>query len=201
MRRTSLSSFLLMLAACAPRTIPTPATPYAPKPLPGSYLDLERGWRLRVIAPLVKGGGFHVKTEAISEHGNTLTLKASLDFEGYETAYYDILTQAQIRFTQAEATRDGKPSPQLKPVHPIFQNQKGMTVARIVYLKRGSDTVHDMAILAAHDLRVLDEATIRLQNSPTAACGKTRRVACEWVPAGIAVRAEIQKSGAWLPAR
>ena len=76
-----------------------------------------------------------------------------------------------------------------------------MIGARLVYLKRGSDTSHDMAILVARDLRLLNEATLRLQNSPVDACGKTRRVACEWVPVGIAVRAEIQKSGAWLPAR
>ncbi len=106
--RPAILGLTLLLVACAPRTVPTPATP---KPLAGTYLDLEPGWRLRVITPLLKGGGFQVKTEPVQEPGNTLTLKAAPDFEGYETSYYDILPKAQIRFTQAEAMRDGKPSP------------------------------------------------------------------------------------------
>jgi len=58
-----------------------------------------------------------------------------------------------------------------------------------------------MAIVAARDLALLNRMTLQLQTSPTDACRKTRQVACEWVPAGIAVRAEVQKSGQWVPAR
>ena len=197
MRRTSLSS-LLLLASCAPRTVQTPA---APKPLAGTYLDLEYGWRLRVITPLLKGGGFQMKTESVQEQGNTLTLKAAPDFEGYETAYYDVLPKAQIRFTKAEVMREGKASPQLQPVHTIFQNRRGMMLTRLVYLKRGSETVHDMAILVSRDLAALNQATLELQTSPASGCRTSRQSACEWVPAGIAVRAEMQKSGEWAPAR
>ena len=76
-----------------------------------------------------------------------------------------------------------------------------MTRVRIVYLKRAAATVHDMALLAARDLPTLDALTTAVQATPETACQNGRRAACQWVPAGIADRAETQKSGEWLPAR
>ncbi len=46
--------FVLMLCGtgCGNRQVTTPA---APKPLAGTFVDLQPGWRLRVITPLIAG--------------------------------------------------------------------------------------------------------------------------------------------------
>ena len=69
---------------------------------------------------------------------------------------------------------------------------------RLVYLERGSDTTHDMAVLTAKTPDQLDSLTATtLQRSPSTGC----QTGCDWVPAGIAVRPENQKAGSWVPVR
>lgn len=184
----------LCLISCSPRTIPAPST--TPKPLAGTYLDLEPGWRLRVITPLLRGGGFVLKPIPLREDGSTIALQASNDFEGYETSFYEVLPPMRLRFQQATATREGITAPAAKPSYAL-SIPGGMKFARLVYLKRGSEKAHDMAILAARHPAELDALTFRLQSSPASDCGK----GCQWVPVGIAVRAEQQKNGQWAPVR
>lgn len=174
-----------------------PAAASAPKPLLGTFIDLEPGWRLRVVTPLIAGGGFQVKSTQAEEQGKTITMKAGQDFLGFETAYYGVREGLKVQFETAEVTRDGKTSPQPKPVHPLFAMRRGMKQIRLVFLERGSDTTHDMAVLTGRDRRELDTLTVRLQTSPSTGCQRS----CAWVPSGIAVRPELQKSGIWLPAR
>ena len=71
-----------------------------------------------------------------------------------------------------------------------------MKPSRLVFLERANASTHDMAVLTAKAPATLDELTVRLQSSAAAGCQR----GCEWVPAGIAVRPEMQKSGAWVPA-
>ena len=168
-----------------------------PKPAVGTFIDLEPGWRLRVITPLVAGGGYVLKTASAEQQGNTIRLKTSQDFLGYETAYYDLREGLNVRFANAQVTREGKSTPQPKPAHPLFRMGHGMKHMRLVFLERLSATTHDMAVLTAKTPASLDELTVRLQSSPSTGCQR----GCQWVPAGIAVRPEMQKSGAWVPAR
>lgn len=190
-------SIALCLATLACRTARLPTVAATPKPAVGTFIDLEPGWRLRVITPLVAGVGYVLKTAPVEEQGNTITLKTGADFLGYETAYYDVREGLDVRFANAQVTREGKSTPQPKPTHPLFRMGHGMKHMRLVFLERGSATTHDMAVLTAKAPATLDELTVRLQSSPSSGCQR----GCEWVPAGIAVRPEMQKSGAWLPAR
>ncbi len=185
----------VLTVGCRSGKVPAAAT--APKPLAGSFVDLEPGWRLRVITPLIAGGGYQVKSATAQEQGNNITLRAAQDFLGFETAYYGVREGLKVQFETAEVTRDGKSVPQPKPVHPLFAMRRGMKQMRLVFLERASDTTHDMAVITGRDRRELDTLTVRLQTSPSTGCQK----GCEWVPAGIAVRPELQKSGIWLPAR
>ncbi len=195
MIRTLLFTLCFATLACRTARVPTAAT--APKPTVGTFIDLEPGWRLRVITPLVAGGGYVVKTASAEERGNSIALKTGRDFLGYETAYYDVRPGLSVRFTNAQVTRKGKSTPQPQPAHPLFRMGRGMRHMRLVFLERGSATTHDMAVLTAKTLANLDELTVRLQSSPSNGCQR----GCEWVPAGIAVRPEMPKSGGWVPTR
>ena len=84
MVRTWVMTMCLLAAGC--RTARVPIAANTPKPAVGTYVDLEPGWRLRVITPLVAGGGYALKTAPAQEQGNTITLKTGADFLGSETA-------------------------------------------------------------------------------------------------------------------
>lgn len=183
---------LLSLTTIGCRTARLSVAP-APKPAAGSFVDLQPGWRLRVITPLLAGGGYQVKSSQ-TQQGNTITLETGRDFLGYETAYYAVAPGLKVRFATAELSREGKAVPQAKPLHPMFALRRGVKHVRLLYLERGSSTTHDMAVLSARTLPELDALTVQAQNS---CCER----GCEWVPAGIAVRPERHRDGQWIPAR
>jgi hypothetical protein len=158
-------------------------------------VDLEPGWRIRVITPLIAGGGYKPKLKQMQQD-NPLALELGEDFLGYETSYYDVREGLKVQFARAEMTRDGKMSPEAKPMHPLFTARRGTKHVRLVFLERGSSTIHDMAVLSARNLPALEELTAKLRASPADGC----KAGCEWVPAGIAVRGEKQKDGKWVPA-
>ena len=93
----------VLTVACGNTKVPVAAT--TPKPPAGTYIDLEPSWRLRVITPLVAGGGYVVKTVPAQEQGNTIKFKTGQDFLGYETAYYDVRQGLNVRFANAQVTR------------------------------------------------------------------------------------------------
>jgi hypothetical protein len=193
MRRYAM--ILICLAAAGCRHGKAPATTAAPRPNPSVYVDLQPGWRLRVITPLLAGGGYQVKGRQ-SQEGNTITLETRNDFLGFETAYYTIGAGLKVEFANAEVTRDGQTAPQAKPVHPLFAMRRGMKLMRLVFLERGSSATHDMAVLTARNLATLEDLTAKVRAQPAQGCNAN----CEWVPAGIAVRAEKRKDGIWVPA-
>ena len=56
MVRTSVMTMSLLAAGCRTARLPTVAA--TPKPAVGTFIDLEPGWRLRVITPLAAVGGY-----------------------------------------------------------------------------------------------------------------------------------------------
>ena len=167
-----------------------------PKPDPRISVDLEPGWRLRVITPLIAGGGYKTKFEEAQQQGNTISLQVGDDFLGFETSYYDVREGLKVQFASAQLTREGVTSPRAKPIHPLFATRRSTKHVRLLFLERGTSATHDMAILTARNMTALEQLTEQLRNSPTDGC----KAGCEWVPAGIAVRAEKQKGGNWVPA-
>lgn len=204
----ALISALLTLVGCVSHRIRTPAPPAA-LAVNASYLDLRPGWRLRVVTPLLKSGGYRLTSKIQQTGTNTMTITASEDFIGYETAYYLVRTRwragLDIQFLSAEATRDGVTKTQPRPTLSLFQLPPRRRYVRLIYLRRVSQSDHDMAVLAASSATVLAKATKQVQRD-AAACHDTETFSCSWVPAGIAVIAErrqkhVNGAGGWISAR
>jgi hypothetical protein len=204
MRRACLCICLIALSGCGKRSVPTPALP-ANAAIPNDYVDLQAGWRLRVVIPLLKSGGFRPAVTGQQSAGNIVSLTTTGDFIGYETAYYAVMPQRQasvwIQFRSAAVTKDGSTVPEQQAPSSLSMPPRRMKYARLIYLVRVSETDHDMALIASRRREILNASTRRVQSDP-AACRSNDDVFCTWVPAGIAVRPERLQSadGPWIPA-
>jgi hypothetical protein len=215
MRLATLLLAALAVAGCAARRASVPPPPdLAPAgaelrepPAPGmpgrDYIDLKPGWRLSVVTPLLKSGGYRLNAVAGQVSGNTVTLAAGDELEGYETAYYAVEPGSgggvRIAFTSAHAIRGGEKVEQLRARAPLFELPPEANLVRLIYLTRVSSADHDMAVVAAADVRALNRLTREVQTSPDG-CRSDAGAYCAWVPSGIAVRPEML-AGDWVPAR
>lgn len=172
-------------------------------------IDLQPGWRLKTITPLLKSGGYALQLTEEEISGNTATFSAGEDFMGYETALYAIEARegggVRIEFVSAEVTKDGESVGQPRPREMLFRLPRSARFVRLVYLRRSSEADHDMAVVAANEMDALDTHTRDVQTNPTTACEKRTVSFCTWVPVGIAVRPEAQTTDdgvpRWVPAR
>ncbi|HEY3738657.1 MAG TPA: hypothetical protein VGL53_02375 [Bryobacteraceae bacterium] len=172
------------------------------------YVDLEPGWRLRIIAPITKSGSYSVKFDAVETAGHGVTLKTSDDLIGYETAYWAVTARPfgggiTIRLTSAELTKNGQPEPIAMPTRAAVHVPSYARFVRIFYLTRKSDADHNMAIAGVGRFDQLEAFSRALRESPNATCASSprERIYCDWVPNGVAVRPEIPKKGATGEAR
>ncbi len=79
------------LTGCADRTIQS-----APEALvERSYVDLQPGWLVRVITPILKSGNFKVQLHETAGSGNSRVLTTGDDFLGFETSYYAVKAHEQ----------------------------------------------------------------------------------------------------------
>jgi hypothetical protein len=195
-----LACVLTGCAASHPRVPVATLQPVSP-----GYIDLEPGWRLRVVTPILKSGGYRLSFTDETTSGNTITLSAGDDFLGYEVAYYAVKARHGLEFVSAETTRDGRTTPQLHPVAHLFRLPRGVRHVRLIYLVRASQADHDMAVAAAKEIDALDAVTRRVLANPMDACRVGDGAFCAWIPVGIAVVPQIPKAidGAteWVPAR
>ncbi|MGH9647329.1 MAG: hypothetical protein ACRD4E_10975 [Bryobacteraceae bacterium] len=205
------------LTGCAARTPRIPlntakARASTSVPRPGTYIDLQPQWRLRVVTPILKSGGYVLGTLGTETDGKTVTVDTGGDFLGYEIAYYAVKPRrgggVRIDFTAAEATRNGVTAPQTKSIAPLFNLPRGARYVRLVYLIRASQVDHDMGVVAARDMARLNALTLRAQGDPGSACHDSRDSRdgfCSWVPQGIAVSPEVERTAGgvttWGPAR
>lgn len=205
--RWTLSTVLLLLTACAPRASRAPvATPSAANQT--SYIDLEAGWRLHIVFPITRSGKYTVESSTTQQNGNTLTLSPSSDFIGYESDVYSVKARGRdgilIHFESASETKDGVTNQIANPRLTLFQLPRHAKYVRLLFLRRESQTDHDMAVLAAGHKELLASLTIRVQADPRE-CRDASRSYCSWIPAGVAVRPERQQmkdgSETWLPVR
>jgi hypothetical protein len=196
-------ALLPLLAACTAHHPRAPAA--AVQPIGPSYIDLEPGWRLRVVTPILKSGGYRLNLTAPTADAGTVTLHAGDDFLGYEVAYYAVRARNGVEFVSAEITKNGRTAPQSQPVAHLFQLPRGVRHVRLIYLVRVSQADHDMAVAAAKDTDALDALTRRVQANPADACRTEPGAYCEWIPAGIAVVPQFKKTidggFEWVPAR
>ena len=150
---------------CARRhaaAVPSAGLPY------GDFADLAPGGRLRIVLPLAG--------------------------EGFQIVYYNVIGgssegEVVLRYASSESTRDGKTSPDSAPPRLPFRFPSGSSHVRLIYLIRRSDSDHDMAIVSSKHRDELNAFTVRFRAHPES-CRPGGRVACSWVPAGVAVRPE-----------
>jgi hypothetical protein len=193
-----------MLAGCAAHRTRVASEPLAPDN--GAYIDLEPGWRLRVVTPILKCGGYQPQASTQESSSGSINVSAE-GFIGFETAYYSVAQPAgdglRIEFLSAMITKEGETAPQPRPLVALFALPDGVRFVRLVYLTRSSHADHDMAVVASDQKETLDAFTSDVQANPVANCRARRGIFCSWVPAGIAVRPELRNPGSseWIPAR
>lgn len=172
-----------------------------------SYVDLEPGWRVRVVIPILKSGKFKMQVEEIHTERGTVALKTGSDFVGYEVDYYAVSAQngngLVVRFDSAEVTSDGKSNRQSQPLVPLFDLPENVRYVRLLFLTRVSQTDHDQAVLGSSSLAGLDVLRQRVESSPAENCKIQPEGICSWVPDGIAVQPEKKAPASghtWIPA-
>jgi hypothetical protein len=207
MRRIFCLAALTVLSGCALRTVRVSPAGKLPNAV-DDYIDLQPGWMLRVVTPLLRSGRYVPTSIGEQTAGNTITLSASADLLGYETAYYAVKprgrTGVRVSFSSAEIMKDGQVTPQPGPVAGLFHLPRRVKYVRLIYLQRASQADHNMAVLASNRIDRLLRLTVGVETNP-AACKADGSDFCSWIPVGIAVRPEIQKMvrgvKEWVPAR
>ncbi len=195
------------MTACAPRAARTPLPAAAPS-ASRDWIDLQPGWRVRVVIPITRSGSFLPKLEPTRRsvvHGwpgsrglsqaNTrgaipTTITASSDLLGYEVVLYSVRRnrggELQVIFRTAVDKEGRKTLRQRRPIFRLFEVPAGMHYVRILHLTRSNTVNYDAAILASGSLRALDVFTKHIELHP-AECRNAANVFCSWIPLGIAV--------------
>lgn len=174
-------------SACAPKpaTLSTPQTVR----VNDSFMDLTAGNTLRIVIPITSTGG-PVAPQSVATTGNTITLSAA-DLIGYQTSYYRLEERShrylRLQLTSTEVTREGRTVQNQQPSALPFHLPTRARYIRLIYLIRGSQSDHNMAVAASNSFAALEDFTSRLRQSPEL-CVTGRTIFCTWVPSGVAVR-------------
>lgn len=196
----AVTAAFLGCAARVPHTEPPPA-------IGRSFVDLQSGWRIRTVTPILKSGKYLPEFKETGVSGGTVEFATGDDLIGYETSYYAVVPGKEsgiaIAFVSAEATISGKRSRQPEPRVRLFDFSPRAQYVRLVFLTRVSRADHNQAILAASDITTLDNLTQQVEADPAANCTSQGGSYCQWVPEGIAVRPEKRDPAhrrQWIPA-
>lgn len=185
-----LAAGLALTAGCAPRRVPINPTP--PPIVNNQYVDIEPGWRIRLVAPVTKSGKPAVAPRTAGRRGNVVTLAAGSRPIGYEVALYAVESRPGggviIRFTSAEIHAKKKMKRESRPFVSLFNLPPGMRFVRLVFLTRVSAHDHDQGILAATSMRRLNALTQSVEAYPDKTCKTYVKVLCAWVPRGMAAQ-------------
>src|SRR5882757_4847722 len=99
----------LLLVGCATRRS-HPATAGINNGSSG-YVDLQPGWWIRVVTPVLKSGGYKLQFKGEQQEGNKIVVSAGDDFVGYETSYYSVKERkgggVRVKFSSAAITKQG----------------------------------------------------------------------------------------------
>lgn len=191
-----------VLSGCVPRIRPVEPPPSMDQ----SYVDLQPGWRLRVVTPILKSGKYKADFQETPASGGGVQLAVGDDFVGYETSYYQVGAAESgvvVRFSSAKVTVNGNESPRAQPLVRLFDLPTSARCVRLVFLTRVSRADHNQAILAAAGIDELNRLTSQVMADPATNCRSQGESYCGWVPEGIAVRAEKRDPAHrkdWIPA-
>jgi hypothetical protein len=205
-------NFSKLLFAVALTVFLVACAAHRPEPAPRifvdrSYVDLQPGWRIRVVTPVLKSGGYKVTTEEVKGSDGTVQLRTGADFVGYEVDYYSVEAARAggvvIRFVSAELRTNGsKRTKKAEPLVPLFTLPVDASYVRLLFLTRVSPTEHDEATLGASSIANLDLLTNKVETNPAENCKTQAEGTCSWIPEGISVQPEKKnvESKAWTPA-
>lgn len=198
-----------LLAACAPsrRVLPTQAAAPSPRHQ-DSFLDLQPGWRLQAVMGLRSDGSVATpKLITAQQEGLNLTLSMPSDLAGFATDTYTIsgtsAGRMRLQFAASERRVEGQSKAAPQPALLLFANTPRLRHLRLLYLLQASSNNHNMALLAAANPIELDALTRRVEANPETSCDSRPRAHCQWIPAGVALRAEKPgpQPNTWIPAR
>jgi hypothetical protein len=201
--RIALTCALVALTVACAHRVNQAASPAAQSAISLPYVDLQPGWRVRVVIPLLRSGGYMLPSLA-AQDANGLAVNTHGDLIGYQRVYYSVAPRPEsgilLRFSRAEEWRDGKRRPTVEPSLRVFQASANDTHIRLIYLTRVSRADHDMAIVSANTPAALDEITRTVTSFGE--CRNFSAATCTWVPAGVAVTPEQKAHGNdWIPAK
>jgi hypothetical protein len=178
-----------------------------PPPVGRSFIDLQPGWRIRTVTPILKSGTYLPEFKETALVGGTVEITTGDDLIGYETSYYTVVPGKEsgvaIAFASAENTINGRTSRKPQPLVRLFDFSPSAQYVRLVFLTRVSRADHNQAVLAASDMAALDNLTQQVEADPAANCKSQGESYCMWVPEGIAVRPEKRDPAHrnnWIPA-
>ena len=192
----------LATSCAAPKVLPPTA---AVPPHSWYWVDLRPGWRVRIVTPVIKSGGYpanrptsfaggqsvkHAQSQDHTPGATATTLKTGKDFTGYEVSFYSAKAErgggVRVAFKSAVVYESGRKKEHRHPIVRFFQLPPGDQYVRILHLAVGNHGDHDAAILAAAGREVLGGLTNRVE-ADSSACVVAANSYCSWIPAGIAV--------------
>jgi len=163
-------------------------------------VTLEPGFRLKVVAPLLKAGYTEIKTSLAPASGAG-ALEVNVEgLEGFETAYYDVRPRsgAGVEFALAsvEQNRIGKIPHPPEPGSFHFDIAPDIHRFRLLFLRRLSLADRDISLLGARNWDVLLSSAQRFDTVPgsVAECTTTPGLQCVAVTTKTAILAEIEVS-------
>lgn len=190
----------LAFASCRSHNQPDEHAPL----VTNNYIDLQPGWRIRVVSPLLSSGGFKVNLEQVQSENGSISLKTGKDFQGYETDLYVVRSSGdtlQVRFSSGLIRHnDGTEIRSSAPLPKLFDLPDGIRYVRLLFLVRVSQADHNQAILAAPTLQQLDSLMRAVENDPMENCKVHEQEFCSWVPDGVSVQPEKKSGRIWGPA-
>ena len=206
--------FLTGCAARTPRaalnTAKAPAS--TPVPQPGTYVDLQPQWRLRVVTPILKSGRYVLETLGTETDGKTVTVDTGGDFPGirdrilYRAASPWRWCPDRLHRRRSHPKRRDRTSGQIDCASVSLAAWRSICAADLSHsgepggprYGRGGGSLHGQA----------ERSDVAVRRSPASACHDNRDSrdgSCSWVPQGIAVRPEVERTAGgvatWGPAR
>lgn len=188
-----MAKLLIVLAITLAGCHKQPVRIAAPAPV-RTYIDLQPGWRLTLITPIV--GKFTTSTAGLNV---TIQLDPKSQF-GFERTLYNVLPKG-LAWQQSIRTLDGKETQASAPELNLFPKPASKTRLRLLFLTRASDQNYNTAILFAPNLKSLEAFTVAVRANPDQACQPGKKQSCIWIPPKVAARPEKPSAnGSFIPA-
>jgi hypothetical protein len=160
-------------------------------------VTLEPGFRLKVVAPLLKAGYSEIKT-ALAPNAKPGQLEVNVEgLEGFETAYYDVRARpgggVEFALTSVEQNRIGQIAKPATPTAFQFDIAPATRHFRLLFLRRLSIADRDISLLGGASWGVLLSSAQRFDTVPgsVSECTTTPGLECVAVTAKTAILSEV----------